>query len=47
MLKKYNEKYRNEMNILTLPKDEDRWFFGMGMDDEDGGNRHQKAIYYK
>ena len=47
MLKKYNEKYKSEMNILTLPKDEDRWFFGMGMDDEDGGNRHQTAIYYK
>jgi hypothetical protein len=21
--------------------------FGYGMDDEDGGNRHQKGIYYK
>jgi hypoxanthine phosphoribosyltransferase len=47
LLKKYNEKYKSEQAILTLPKDDDRWFFGMGMDDEDGGNRHQKSVYYK
>jgi hypoxanthine phosphoribosyltransferase len=47
LLKKYNEKYKNEMCIMSLPQNDNRWFYGMGMDDEDGGNRHQKAIYYR
>jgi hypoxanthine phosphoribosyltransferase len=47
LLKKYNEKYKNEMCIMSLHQNDNRWFYGMGMDDEDGGNRHQKAIYYK
>jgi hypoxanthine phosphoribosyltransferase len=46
MLKKYNEQYKNEMCIMTLPKDDDRWFIGMGMDDPQGGSRHLKGIYY-
>ena len=46
LLKKYNEKFKNEQAILTLPQNDDRWFYGMGMDDENGGNRHQKAIYW-
>ena len=47
LLKKYNEKYKNEMCVMSLPQNDNRWFYGMGMDDEDGGNRHQKAIYYR
>jgi hypoxanthine phosphoribosyltransferase len=47
LLKKYNEKYKNEMCIMSLPQNDNRWFYGMGMDDENGGNRHQKAIYYR
>ena len=46
-LKKYNEKYKQEMCILSLPPKDERWLFGYGMDDEDGGNRHQKGIYWK
>lgn len=45
-LKKYNPKWKNEKSILTLPTEEDRWFYGYGMDDPQGGNRHQKAIYW-
>jgi hypothetical protein len=32
---------------MSLPPKDDRWLFGYGMDDEDGGSRHQKGIYYK
>ena len=46
-LKKYNDKFKNEINILTLPPDENRWMFGYGMDDENGCYRHLKGIYYK
>jgi hypothetical protein len=45
-LKKYNEKYKNEQAILTLPQNDERWFYGHGMDDENGGSRHIKGIYY-
>ena len=45
-LKKYNEKWKEEKAILTLSKEENRWFYGYGMDDPQGGNRHQKAIYW-
>jgi light-regulated signal transduction histidine kinase (bacteriophytochrome) len=45
-LKKYNEKYKDEMCVMTV-SNEDYWYIGYGMDDENGGNRHQKAIYYK
>jgi hypoxanthine phosphoribosyltransferase len=45
-LKKYNEKYKDEMCVMTI-SNEDYWYIGYGMDDENGGNRHQKAIYYK
>jgi hypoxanthine phosphoribosyltransferase len=47
MLKKYNEKFKNELAIMTIPNDDNRWFFGKGMDDEDGKNRHQSSIYWK
>lgn len=47
LLKKYNEKYKNEMCIMSLPQNDNRWFMGCGMDDEDGGSRHLKGIYYK
>lgn len=47
LLKKYNEKYKSELCIMSLPQNDDRWYFGMGMDDEMGENRHQTAIYYK
>jgi hypoxanthine phosphoribosyltransferase len=47
LLKKYNEKYKNEMCIMSLPQNDNRWFIGCGMDDEDGGSRHLKGIYYK
>jgi len=47
LLKKYNEKYKNELAIMTIPNDDNRWFFGKGMDDEDGKNRHQSSICWK
>jgi len=46
-LKKYNDKFKDEMCILTLSPDETRWMFGYGMDDENGCYRHLKGIYYK
>ena len=46
-LKKYNDNYKNEMCVMSLPPKEDYWYFGYGMDDEDGGSRHLKGIYYK
>jgi len=46
-LKKYKEKFKNELCILTLPPDDNRWMFSFGMDDENGENRHLKGIYYK
>lgn len=45
-LKKYNEKYKNEMCIMSV-SNEDYWYVGYGMDDETGGSRHLKGIYYK
>jgi len=45
-LKKYNEKYKNEMCIMSI-SNEDYWYVGYGMDDENGGSRHLKSIYYK
>lgn len=47
LLKKYDEKWKQEQAVLTLPKSDDRWFFGHGMDDENGGSRHIKGVYYK
>jgi hypoxanthine phosphoribosyltransferase len=47
-LKKYDEKYREEMCIMSVPKENnDFWYIGYGMDDENGGSRHLKTIYYK
>jgi hypoxanthine phosphoribosyltransferase len=46
MLKKYNEKYKQEMCIMSLPKNENRWFIGMGMNDPQEGSRHLNGIYY-
>lgn len=45
-LKKYNEKYKNEMCIMSI-SNENYWYIGYGMDDENGGSRHLKSIYYK
>jgi hypoxanthine phosphoribosyltransferase len=45
-LKKYNEKYKKEMCIMSI-SNEDYWYVGYGMDDENGGSRHLKSIYYK
>ena len=45
-IKKYNEKFKNEMCILSLPPNDERWLFGYGMDSVDGTSRHLKGIYY-
>jgi len=46
-LKKYNDKFKDEMCIMSIPPQNDYWYFGFGMDDENGESRHLKGIYYK
>ena len=46
VLKKYNEKFKDELSILTLPPNDSRWFIGYGMNDEKEGSRHLKGFYF-
>jgi hypoxanthine phosphoribosyltransferase len=46
LLKKWDEKYKNELCIMSIPKNDDRWYYGCGMNDPQEGSRHLEGIYY-